>query len=338
MRSAVLLLVALAGLVAVASAGTAQLPTSLSEGVYQSEFTSYVKAHRKTYATDEFFGRFAVFKANLDKIRRHNTEAAQGKHTFSMAVNEFADMTHSEFVTRFTGYAGVQAEENLLMSDFAAPHLNVTAPMASVDWRQRNAVSGVKNQGSCGSCWAFSTVGATEGAYAVKTGRLASLSPQQLVDCSKANSACNGGLMTRAMQWIIDNKGITTDASYPYTGKAGACRSGMSKAATLSRFVNVGSGSESGLMSALNLGPVSVALQASSQAFQFYKNGVLSDSSCGNKLDHGVLAVGYGTENGRDYWIVKNSWGTGWGEGGYIRILRGKNLCGVASQATYAVV
>jgi len=256
-----------------------------------------------------------------------------------MSVNEFADMTFAEFHSKMTGY---NAKDNSVhrASNTDGPHLDVQKLAGSVDWRQKGAVTPVKNQQQCGSCWAFSTTGSTEGAHAIKTGNLVSLSEQQLVDCSAAqgNQGCNGGLMDQGFQYIISNKGITTEAAYPYTAQDGTCKNGMSAAATLSSFVDVAQGSEADLMKAVNLGPVSIAIEADQQCFQFYSGGILSDSSCGMQLDHGVLVVGYGTENNVDYWIVKNSWGASWGESGYIRLVRGKNECGIAQAASYPVV
>ena len=256
-----------------------------------------------------------------------------------MAVNEFADLTHDEFKKKMTGLK-VRDNKMLRAANNQGPHKQVAGLAADVDWRQKGAVTPVKNQQQCGSCWAFSTTGSTEGAHAIKTGNLVSLSEQQLVDCSAAqgNQGCNGGLMDQGFQYIISNKGITTEAAYPYTAQDGTCKNGMSAAATLSSFVDVAQGSEADLMKAVNLGPVSIAIEADQQCFQFYSGGILSDSSCGMQLDHGVLVVGYGTENNVDYWIVKNSWGASWGESGYIRLIRGKNECGIAQAASYPVV
>jgi cathepsin L len=216
----------------------------------------------------------------------------------------------------------------------------MTKLAGALDWRQKGAVTPVKNQGQCGSCWAFSAVAALEGAHAVSTGSLVPLSEQQLNDCSWAqgNEGCNGGLMDQSFQYVISNKGITTGAAYPYTARDGKCKTDVPVAATISSYVNVEANSEDSLMKAINLGPVSVAIQASSMAFQFYSGGVLSDKSCGTNLDHGVTLVGYGTENNVDYWIVKNSWGGSWGESGYIRMVRGQNQCGIAADACYPVV
>jgi len=310
-------------------------PSPLAESLYQSEFTNFVKRHDKKYTHDEFALRYSIFKANYNKIRHHN----MGSHSYSMSVNEFADMSFEEFHAKMTGLLPRQ-NSFLRAQNNEGPHNSVNAPLASVDWRAKNAVTPVKNQQQCGSCWAFSATGAVEGAHAVATGSLVSVSEQQLVDCSAAegNQGCNGGLMDQAFEWIIKNKGITSESAYPYTARDGSCKSGKPVVATISSYTDVQEGSETALMAAVNIGPVSIAIEADQQCFQFYSGGILSDPSCGEQLDHGVLLVGYGTEGGKDFWIVKNSWGQSWGESGYIRLIRGQNECGLSNAASYPVV
>jgi cathepsin L len=216
---------------------------------------------------------------------------------------------------------------------------------ASIDWTVKGAVTPVKDQGQCGSCWAFSATGALEGAWFLKNGSLYNVSEQQLVDCSTAegNEGCNGGLMDDAFQYVIDN-GLTTDAAYPYTATGpNACQAkGKLTVVKATGFTDVVPNSETALMSALTEQPVSVAVEADQGSFQFYSSGVMT-KSCGTQLDHGVLAVGYGTLDGQDYYKVKNSWGEDWGMKGYILLGRGtafgaQGQCGIQMAASFPVV
>merc|ERR550519_2264459 len=265
-----------------------------------------------------------VFMENKQKIAKHNTRFNKGHHAYDLEMNHYGDLLSHEFQTIYNGYR-YDLKENataagLLGATYISP-ANVELPK-SVDWRTHGAVTPVKNQGQCGSCWSFSATGALEGQHFRKTGKLVSLSEQNLVDCSRSygNEGCNGGLMDNAFQYIKDNGGIDTEESYPYEGEDDKCRyNPKNKGAWDVGFVDVREGDENDLKTAIaTAGPCSVAIDASHESFQFYSHGVYRDPECSpENLDHGVLAVGYGVdEDGSAYWLVKNSWGTSWGEPG----------------------
>lgn len=297
----------------------------------QQAFQKFVKKYNKEYATEDIFERYNTFRKNKEMIENHDAE----KEGWSMAMNEFADMEWEEFSALFKGY---NHRNKPYARKLNAHVVDESVELAdSIDWRQKEAVTPVKNQGQCGSCWAFSTTGAVEGAVAISTGKLVSLSEQQLVDCAGAegNQGCNGGLMDNGFEYIIKNGGIGSEESYAYTGRDGKCKT-VESVAKVSGYKDV-IHSEKGLMSALNLGPVSIAIEADQSGFQFYSGGVFS-GLCGKRLDHGVLMVGYGTDAGKDYWVVKNSWGESWGDNGYIKLVRGKDECGVQDSASYPTI
>jgi cathepsin L len=262
-------------------------------------------------------------------IRAHN-EA--NSHSYTLAMNKFGDLTFEEFHAKFTGFNGVR---NSYLRSQNIVDLSHVEAADEVDWVKAGAVTAVKDQGQCGSCWAFSTTGSLEGALFLKNGTLVSLSEQYLMDCSTAegNESCNGGLMDDAFQFVIKNKGICSEKEYPYKASDESCRKCETKYAEITGFKDVGQ-TEADLKAAVTLTPVSVAIEADQTAFQFYKSGVLT-GVCGKNLDHGVLAVGYGTDNGVEYWLVKNSWGASWGLDGYVKIERGSDKCGIHDAASY---
>ena len=290
---------------------------------------------------DDIQYRRAVYEDNMVRIAEHNAKQLG----WTMGVNQFAHLTAEEFKGLYV--TGGYTPRSPVFGPYNQVQRNWTAP-ASVDWRVQGAVTPVKNQGQCGSCWAFSTTGATEGAWFLKNGSLVSLSEQQLVDCagSTGNQGCNGGLMDDAFQYIINNKGITTEGNYPYTAQDGTCNSAKAKqvAAKVASFTDVTPNSEADLIAAIAQQPVAVAVEADQNSFQLYAGGVMT-ATCGANLDHGVLAVGYGKDatSGNEFWLVKNSWGGDWGEAGYIRLGRGKTYnggagqCGILSAASWPV-
>jgi len=297
-----------------------------AEDATQQAFFQFVKDYNKQYPTEEVFDRFNIFKTNLDLITAHNN----GSTGWKMGINQFADLTPAEF----KAYLGLKPRDNSYIRSVNVEVL-ADSPVNDIDWVSKGAVTPVKDQAQCGSCWAFSTTGSVEGAVQVKTGRLTSVSEQQLVDCagSSGNQGCNGGLMDDAFNWIVSHRGIGSEASYPYTARDGTCKD-VPSVSTISGYKDVQQGSEDALMNALGQQPISIAIEADQSSFQFYKSGVFT-GPCGQQLDHGVLLVGSGSDGGQDYWRVKNSWGASWGDNGFIRMIRGKNMCGLSNMASY---
>merc|ERR1712046_211754 len=270
-----------------------------------------------------------AFKDAVDFVTEHNAKDSTYKLSYT---GPFADKTAAEY-KQMLGYKPKSLYGELPK---VGTHDDVTAPaVSSIDWTTKGAVTPVKNQGQCGSCWAFSSTGGVEGRWEVATGSLKSMGEQQLVDCSKQNSGCNGGLMDYAFSFY-ESTSIASESSYPYTARDGTCKSSYTTAIPSGGVTGYTdcSGSSS-LQSALQTGPVSVAVQADQSAFQYYSSGILS-SGCGTNLDHGVLAAGLDTSSG--YYLVKNSWGSSWGDNGYLKISTSGNVCGITSQPSYPKV
>jgi len=261
---------------------------------------------------------------------------------FTVAMNKFGDLDSIEFNHIYNGLIMSGAKRASSAQTYRHDPREKLAE--SVDWRTKGVVTAVKNQEQCGSCWAFSATGSMEGMTAIKNKKLVSLSEQELVDCStsQGNEGCDGGLMDQAFQYVMDNNGIDTEESYSYEAEDGDCRANpQTIGATIKNFTDVESQSEVALQSAISkLGPISVAIDASQSSFQFYSGGVYYESYCSEtELDHGVLAVGYASQSGSDYYIVKNSWGDDWGMEGYILMSRNRdNNCGIATMSSYPVV
>ncbi|XP_050296021.1 cathepsin L isoform X2 [Anthonomus grandis grandis] len=316
----------------------------------REQWNAFKVQHNKSYEseTEERF-RMKIFMDNAHKVAKHNQRFEKGEVTFKLGLNKYADLLHHEFVSLLNGFNrtknGIVKGSDRLESATFIPPAHVTLP-DTVDWREHGAVTPVKDQGHCGSCWSFSATGALEGQNFRKTKKLVSLSEQNLIDCSTryGNNGCNGGLMDNAFRYIKDNGGIDTEESYSYKAEDEKCHyNPKNKGATDVGFIDIESGNEDALKAAVaTVGPVSIAIDASHEAFQLYSSGVYVDPSCSSQdLDHGVLAVGYGTDEktGQDYWLVKNSWGPSWGAEGYIKMARNQdNQCGVATQASYPLV
>ncbi|KAK7605317.1 hypothetical protein V9T40_007175, partial [Parthenolecanium corni] len=290
----------------------------------------------KTYdnAIEENF-RMKIFMDNKHRINQHNKRYERGEVSYTLKINQFGDMLQHEIRRQMNGYRKNLSKIKHDSIEYRPP-FNAQAP-DSIDWRTHGAVTNVKNQGQCGSCWAFSSTGALEGQHFIKTGKLVSLSEQNLVDCSGpyGNNGCSGGSQELAFLYIDFNKGIDTEQSYPYEAKNGTCRYTKWKSGASDKgYYTVEQGNETLLKNAVAFkGPVAVAIDADND-FMFYHSGVMYSETCSSiSLDHAVLIVGYGTTtSGQDYWLVKNSWATSWGEQGYVRMSRNRNNnCGIAS-------
>nr|VDC72147.1 unnamed protein product [Brassica rapa] len=295
-----------------------------------------VENHKNYNGLGEKDKRFEIFMDNVKFVQEHNSVPNQ---SYELGLTRFADLTNEEFRAIYLR-SKMERTRDSVKSERYLHNVGDKLP-DEVDWRAKGAVVPVKDQGSCGSCWAFSAIGAVEGINQIKTGELVSLSEQELVDCDTSyNNGCGGGLMDYAFQFIISNGGIDTEEDYPYTATDdNICNTDKknTRVVTIDGYEDVPE-NENSLKKALANQPISVAIEAGGRAFQLYKSGVFT-GTCGTALDHGVVAVGYGTSEGQDYWIIRNSWGSNWGESGYIKLERNikdsSGKCGVAMMASY---
>ena len=295
--------------------------------IYMDKYQKYIHKYNKDFS----YGNFFIFKNNMEYIEQFND------NLFEVEVNQFVDVNLLE--NNLIKKRKHQLYENTSdMFDIEIPD--------SVNWVEKNVVTKVKNQGQCGSCYAFSATGSMEGIYAIKNNHLRNISEQEIVDCSgnEGNQGCFGGYMNQVFQYVIDNDGICSEQEYPYNALQNQCNDKCQNIVQISSYQNVTQNNETILMNAVAQQPVSVAIQANLPSFQFYSKGIYNDSQCTDELDHGVLVVGYGEDdNNVSYWLVKNSWGPNWGENGYIRILRNltnntSGMCGIAMEPSFPII
>ncbi|KAL2328038.1 hypothetical protein Fmac_021465 [Flemingia macrophylla] len=314
-----------------------RLPEACTSERHEKWMAQYGKVYKDAAEKEK---RFQIFINNVQFIESFN---AAGDKTFNLSVNRFADLHNEEFTALLTnGQKKPHGVETVTETSFRYDSVSVTDIPATMDWRKRGAVTPIKDQGGCGSCWAFSAVAAVEGIHQITTGKLVSLSEQELVDCVKGDSeGCNGGYMEDAFDFIAKKGGIESETHYPYKDNNKTCKvkNETHGVARINGYERVPANSEKALLKAVAHQPVSVYVDSARAAFQFYSSGIFTEK-CGTIRDHSVTVVGYGkARGGGKYWLVKNSWGTQWGEKGYMRMKRDirakEGLCGIAMYALY---
>jgi len=306
------------------------------ERVVDELFSSFRDSFEKNYkSSNEHEKRKDIFRHNMRFINSHNR-----KHLgYNLKLNKFADMTEKE-VGQYKGLLDEPEGTYNGGKKFKIPHIDfANTPMPkSLDWREYGAVSKIRSQGICGSCYAYAVTSAMESAYYLKTGTQIELSQQQIVDCTwgYGNRGCKGGYPYRALQWIMKHGGLATDDSYGrYLAQEGYCHfKNVSIGAGVESYMNITSGNKTELKLALAMyGPVTILINTRPKTFKFYSSGVYFDGSCDDKVDHAAVAVGYGEDNGKEYWLIKNSWSTSWGRDGFMKIWTKNDNCGVTKKA-----
>ena len=316
-----------------------------NENFHWKEFSNFQERFSKRYSNiQELETRFAIFRKNFIEILAHNADRSQN---FTMGVNQFTDLTPEEFRAQYINGGSKSSLGSYGCKSFSSSGIGLPS---SIDWRTKGVVNPVRDQGQCGSCWAFATTANAESVWAISKGQLLDLSEEFLVDCASGigyfNLGCNGGQPDSAFKYMINN-GQCTEASYPYkagvTKTAGTCQKCTSAGVSFSSCSDVTPKDQVALAAAVAKQPVVVAIEADTRYFQSYSGGILDSTACGTKLDHAVEIIGYGTENGVDYWNVRNSWSSSWGEGGYFRVKKTSStndigICGISAEPSFLSV
>ncbi|XP_072449888.1 procathepsin L-like [Chiloscyllium punctatum] len=319
------------------------------DSALDEDWKNWKSQHGKQYTKDEENYRRMIWEDNMRFIEQHNLEYSMGKRTFTVGMNQFGDMTNEEFNEIMNGFRPVDAD-NAHEVDESDDDINDEESNEdennddlTIDWRTKGFVTPVKNQGHCGSCWAFSATGAIEGQWFERHKQLVSLSEQNLVDCSTeyGTHGCRGGWMSHAFEYVVKSHGINSAADYPYLASDEECKFMPNKTAAMIRHYAFVIRGEKYLARVVErIGPVSIAVDASQRDFQLYRSGIYYNQNCTKHLpNHAMLVVGFGTDNRQKYWLVKNSWGTGWGDEGYIKMAKDvQNMCGIANYGVYPIV
>ncbi|EDW85878.1 uncharacterized protein Dwil_GK22908 [Drosophila willistoni] len=342
----------LAGGVNTLASGAQQGFSSISGGLAQvpllnnvQDFGDFLQQTGKTYASAaEQALRQGVFEGSQNLVDSANAAFAAGTSTFTSAVNAFSDLTHLEFLKQLTGFKKSAEGESRVAAARQAVEVPAEPIPDSFDWREKGGVTPVKHQGTCGSCWTFAATGAIEGHLFRKTNQLPNLSEQNLVDCGPLNfglNGCDGGCQEYAFAFLKEaQRGIASEAKYTYVDKRDVCSYTEKQAEAYVHGLATVTPNDEDLLKKVvaTLGPVGCSLFAD-EALLHYEKGIFSNETCnGQELNHAVLVVGYGSENGQDYWTIKNSWGENWGESGYFRLIRGQNFCGISLECSYPIV
>jgi len=305
------------------------------EAEYQHLFTKWMNQYQKNYEMEAFFHRYSIFKENVNWIEENNARNL----SYTVGLNQFADLTSKEFAGR-NGL--VKSSPPSVSNNSRASHTPIADYKfaTDLDWRSIGAVLIPRDQGQCGSCYAFSAVSAVESHWGIQHGMMYALSEQELVDCSSSegNMGCVGGQPDNSLHYMMKH-GIAKHVSYPYTGTVGGCQNAARSPVIVKGSTGVGINNEAGMIAAVNIGPLIIQISAGEKIFQFYSAGIIDDAAgCGYSIDHAVNVIGYGIISGIPYWTIRNSWGASWGENGFVRIVRNKNMCEVAYEPEYPLV